>query len=203
MACLGDWERFLHDDTLPPLVHSALAHSQFEAIHPFLDGNGRVGRLLITLLLVSRGVLPSPLLYLSAYFETTRDEYYARLLGVTERGEWEEWLTYFLRGVVLQSDDAVDRIQRIDDLFSQWKQGLPPGSVPGSGKGAGPLCRESLLDGAGRGQRAVGGLHNGPAGHRPAGGGGGRRSGRRRPAEPGLLRGGSSRCAGGARRPSL
>ena len=130
MACLGDWERFLHDDTLPPLVHSALAHSQFEAIHPFLDGNGRVGRLLITLLLVSRGVLPSPLLYLSAYFEATRDEYYARLLGVTERGEWEEWLTYFLRGVVLQSDDAVDRIQRIDDLFSQWKQGLPRGQSP-------------------------------------------------------------------------
>ena len=130
MACLGDWERFLHDDTLPPLVHAALAHSQFEAVHPFLDGNGRVGRLLITLLLVERGVLPSPMLYLSAYFEATRDEYYARLLGVTERGEWEEWLTYFLRGVVLQSEDAVDRIQRIDDLFSQWKQGLPRGQSP-------------------------------------------------------------------------
>ena len=132
MACLGDWERFLHDETLPPLVHAALAHSQFEAIHPFLDGNGRVGRLLITLLLVNRGVLPSPLLYLSAYFEATREEYYARLLGVTERGEWEEWLAYFLRGVVLQSEDAVDRIQLIDDLFSQWKQGLPRGqsSVP-------------------------------------------------------------------------
>ena len=85
MACLGGWERFLHDETLPPLVHAALAHSQFEAIHPFLDGNGRVGRLLITLLLVNRGVLPSPLLYLSAYFDATREEYYARLLGVTER----------------------------------------------------------------------------------------------------------------------
>ena len=132
ITCLGDWERFLHDKTLPPLVHAALVHSQFEAIHPFLDGNGRVGRLLITLLLVNRGVLPSPLLYLSAYFEATREEYYARLLGVTERGEWEEWLTYFLKGVVLQSEDAVDRIQRIDDLFSQWKQGLPRGqsSVP-------------------------------------------------------------------------
>ena len=95
MACLDAWERFLYDDALPPLVHAALAHSQFEAIHPFLDGNGRVGRLLITLLLVKRGVIPSPLLYLSAYFEATRQEYYARLLGVTERGEWEEWLTYF------------------------------------------------------------------------------------------------------------
>ena len=122
MTCLGDWEGFLHDDTLPPLVHS-----QFEAVHPFLDGNGRVGRLLITLLLVKRGVLSSPLLYLSAYFEATREEYYARLLGVTERGEWEEWPTYFLRGVVLRSEDAVDRIQRIDDLFSQWKQRLARG----------------------------------------------------------------------------
>ncbi len=92
MECLGAWEKFLHDDTLPPLVHAALAHSQFEAIHPFLDGNGRVGRLLITLLLIAKGVLPSPLLYLSAFFEGTREEYYARLLGVTERGEWGEWL---------------------------------------------------------------------------------------------------------------
>ena len=127
MACLDAWERFLYDDALPPLVHAALAHSQFEAIHPFLDGNGRVGRLLITLLLVKRGVIPSPLLYLSAYFEATRQEYYARLLGVTERGEWEEWLTYFLRGVALQSEDVVDRIQRIDNLFSQWKQELVRG----------------------------------------------------------------------------
>ena len=126
-ACLDAWERFLHDDALPPLVHAALAHSQFEAIHPFLDGNGRVGRLLTTLLLVERGVIPSPLLYLSAYFEATRQEYYARLLGVTERGEWEEWLTYFLRGVALQSEDAVDRIQRIDDLLSRWRQGLELG----------------------------------------------------------------------------
>ncbi len=124
MPCLYAWERFMHDETLPPLVHAALVHSQFEAVHPFLDGNGRVGRLLITLLLVQRDVIPSPLLYLSAYFESTREEYYARLLAVTERGEWEEWLTYFLKGVTLQSNDAVDRIQRIDGLFSQWRMGL-------------------------------------------------------------------------------
>ena len=124
MPCLDAWEGFLHDDALPPLVHAALAHSQFEAIHPFLDGNGRVGRLLITLLLVQQGVIPSPLLYLSAYFETTREEYYTRLLGVTARGEWEEWLTYFLRGVTLQSKDSVERIQRIDDLLSHWRQEL-------------------------------------------------------------------------------
>ena len=127
MACLDSWERFLHDDALPPLVHAALAHAQFEAIHPFLDGNGRVGRLLITLLLVEREIIPSPLLYLSAHFEATRAEYYQRLLGVTEGGEWEEWLIYFLRGVTLQSRDAVDRIRLIDDLFAKWKHGLARG----------------------------------------------------------------------------
>ena len=124
MGCLDPWERFLHDQTLPPLVHAALVHSQFEAIHPFLDGNGRVGRLLITLLLVKWGVIPSPLLYLSAYFEATREEYYARLLGVTERGEWGEWLAYFLRGVTLQSEDAVDRSRRIDGLLEDWRREL-------------------------------------------------------------------------------
>jgi len=124
MECLGAWEQFLHDDSLPPLVHAALAHSQFEAIHPFLDGNGRMGRLLITLLLVEQGVLPASLLYLSAFFEATRAEYYAHLLAVTERGEWEEWLAYFLRGVALQAEDAVGRIRRIDDLLMQWREQL-------------------------------------------------------------------------------
>ena len=127
MPCLDAWERFLHDEALPPLVHAAVAHAQFEAIHPFLDGNGRVGRLLITLLLVARGVIPSPLLYLSAWFQATREEYYTRLLGVTARGEWEEWLTYFLRGVALQSEDAMDRIERLDDLLSGWRRELVGG----------------------------------------------------------------------------
>lgn len=132
MDCLGAWETFLHDETLPPLVHAALAHSQFEAIHPFLDGNGRVGRLLITLLLVARQVLPSPLLYLSAYFEATRDEYYARLLGVTARGEWEQWLRYFLTGVAQQAEDSLERIQRIDDLIVRWRGvlGTAPSRLP-------------------------------------------------------------------------
>ncbi|MEB2346277.1 MAG: Fic family protein [Deltaproteobacteria bacterium] len=122
--CLDAWEGFLHDDTLPPLVHAALVHSQFEAIHPFLDGNGRVGRLLTTLLLVARDVLPSPLLYLSAYFEATRPEYYARLSGVTARGEWEEWLRYFLVGAAGQAEDALDRTRRIDDLLARWREQL-------------------------------------------------------------------------------
>src|SRR5207244_2051122 len=127
MDCLGAWEKFLHDDTQPPLVHAALAHSQFEAIHPFLDGNGRVGRLLITLLLIAKGVLPSPLLYLSAFFEGTREEYYARLLGVTERGEWREWLGYFLTGAAQQAEDALGRIQRIDARPGSWRERLARG----------------------------------------------------------------------------
>jgi Fic family protein len=124
MDCLGEWETFLHHDALPPLVHAALAHSQFEAIHPFLDGNGRVGRLLTTLLLLARRILPSPLLYLSAWFEATRPEYYARLSGVTERGEWEKWLRYFLTGTATQAEDALDRIQRIDALLASWREQL-------------------------------------------------------------------------------
>ena len=124
MTCLGALERFLHDDRLPPLVHAALAHAQFEAIHPFLDGNGRVGRLLITLLLIERRVLPEPLLYLSAYFEATRQEYYARLLAVTEHGAWEAWLIYFLRGVWSQAEDAVARLQFMEELFERWTRDL-------------------------------------------------------------------------------
>jgi len=124
VPCLGAWEKFLHDDSQPPLVLAALAHSQFEAIHPFLDGNGRVGRLLSSLLLIAKGVLPAPLLSLSAFFEVTRQEYYARLLAVTQGGEWEEWLTYFLTGVALQAEDAVSRIQRIDELLAQWRERL-------------------------------------------------------------------------------
>ena len=90
----------------------------------FLDGNGRVGRLLITLLFVARGVLPAPLLYLSAYLEATREEYYAHLLAITQNGQWEEWLTYFLHGVALQAEDAIGRIQRIDELFQHWSEQL-------------------------------------------------------------------------------
>ena len=120
--CLRAWERYLHDVALPPLVHAALIHSQFEAIHPFLDGNGRVGRLMITLMLLDRKLLPAPLLYLSAYFDMTRDQYYARLRGVTERGEWEAWVGYFLAGVVSQATDALSRIERIDALAMDWRE---------------------------------------------------------------------------------
>lgn len=124
VPCLDALERFLHDESLPVLVNAALAHAQFEAIHPFLDGNGRVGRLLISLLLAERGVLPSPLLQLSAYFEGTRQAYYAHLLAFTEAGAWEDWLIYFLHGVRLQAEDALARIRHMDILFDFWRDDL-------------------------------------------------------------------------------
>ena len=129
-ACLYALERFLHEDGLPPLVHAAVAHAQFEAVHPFLDGNGRVGRLLIALLLAERGVLPFPLLYLSAYFEATREAYYAHLLAMTREGAWEDWLIYFLRGVRSQAEDALARIEHIDALFGRWRESLAGARSP-------------------------------------------------------------------------
>src|SRR5664280_3635547 len=112
--CLAAWEKFLYASGLPPLVTIGLAHYQFEAVHPFLDGNGRVGRLLITLFLVERGILPTPLLYLSAFFEASRREYYDGLKDVSERAEWHDWLEYFLLGVARMSEDALSRTARMN-----------------------------------------------------------------------------------------
>jgi len=122
--CLEAWESYLRDRALPPLVQLALLHYQFEAIHPFRDGNGRVGRLINTLFLVERGLLPSPFLYLSAFFEATRQEYYRRLLAVSREGDWEEWVAYVLNGVARQSEDAVSRAVRITALLDGWRRSL-------------------------------------------------------------------------------
>ena len=104
---LADLERFLHTkDDLPALVKVGLAHAQFETIHPFLDGNGRIGRLLITFLLVEKRLLAKPVLYLSHYFKRHRAEYYDRLQAVRDRGDWEGWLAFFLRGVAEVSREA-------------------------------------------------------------------------------------------------
>jgi Fic family protein len=121
---LSAWEKFLHDRMLPSLVHAALAHYQFEAIHPFPDGNGRVARLLITLELCERDVLPAPLLYLSAFFEATRSDYYGGLRGVSEGGDWLGWLQYFLNGVARQAEDALSRAERINALLASWREKL-------------------------------------------------------------------------------
>ncbi len=111
----------MHDRALPPLAQAALAHYQFEAIHPFHDGNGRVGRLLITLFLIERRILPTPMLYLSAFFEATRRDYYDGLRGVSERGAWSDWLVNFLNGVARQSEDALSRAGRINELLTGWR----------------------------------------------------------------------------------
>jgi Fic family protein len=124
MDCLNAWEGFLHEQTLPPLVQAGLMHYQFEAIHPFLDGNGRVGRLILTLFLIERAILPSPLLYLSAFFEATRSDYYDSLLAVTNQGDWNRWLTYFMTGIARQSEDALSRAERINALLADWREEL-------------------------------------------------------------------------------
>jgi len=119
MACMGALEKFLHDDPVrtPLLLKAGLAHAQFETIHPFLDGNGRVGRLLITFLLCAEGVLSEPLLYLSLYFKRHRDEYYDRLQRVRTDGDWEGWLKFYFEGIRDVSRQATDTAGRINQLF--------------------------------------------------------------------------------------
>jgi Fic family protein len=119
---LSAWENYLHSDSSEPvLVKAALLHYQFEAIHPFLDGNGRIGRLLITLFLCEQNVLSEPLLYLSSYFEKFRDEYYQHLLSVSTQGTWKEWLTYFLTGVRDTAAEALDDTHRLMDLYQKYR----------------------------------------------------------------------------------
>jgi len=117
--CMGELERFLHagDDGLPVLVRAGLAHVQFETIHPFLDGNGRVGRLLITFLLCEAGVLREPLLYLSLYFKEHRPAYYELLDRVRREGDWEAWLAFFLEGVEQVAAGAVSTAERLRAMF--------------------------------------------------------------------------------------
>ena len=120
---LGLWERFLNErDTMPVLVQCALMHEHFEAIHPFLDGNGRVGRLLITLFLVERERLSQPLLYLSAFIEAHRNDYYDALLRVRTEGDWRGWLLFFLAGVALTSERAARQAASLMDLRERYHE---------------------------------------------------------------------------------
>ena len=122
-GALSALERYVYEDTgLPPLVDIALVHYQFEAVHPFLDGNGRIGRLLITLMLVERNLLPEPLLYLSAYFERHRGAYYDHLLSVSQKKDWEGWLLFFLRGVLAESRDAARRAGTLFELREDYRE---------------------------------------------------------------------------------
>lgn len=134
--CMAAFEKFLNDrhDGLPPLIRAGLAHVQFETIHPFLDGNGRVGRLLITFQLCNDGVLGEPMLYLSLYFKQHREVYYNLLTNVRETGDWETWLEFFLEGVIETAGAAVDTAHRLlmmldADREKLERQGRRVGSV--------------------------------------------------------------------------
>jgi len=128
MEALQHLELYINEaSNLPPLIRLGLIHYQFEAIHPFPDGNGRLGRLLVSILLCAWNLLPQPLLYLSAFFETNRPDYYANLRGVSEKGNWNSWLSFFLNGVSSQSIDAADRVKRINDLRENYRQRFQQG----------------------------------------------------------------------------
>jgi Fic family protein len=133
---LSDLEKFLHgNDDLPVLIKVGLAHAQFETIHPFLDGNGRVGRLLITFLLCERGLLHKPVLYLSHYFKRHRQEYYDRLQAIRDAGDWEGWLTFFLRGISEVSVQAADTARRILDIRERRRQQITESLGRAAGNG--------------------------------------------------------------------
>lgn len=124
-AGLADLEAFAREElAMPPLVACALLHYQFETLHPFLDGNGRLGRLLLVLYLVKHGHLPVPLLYMSSYFEHHKQNYYDALQGVREKGDIQTWLRYFLRGVAVQANDAIRRSERVLDLSEDYRRRL-------------------------------------------------------------------------------
>jgi Fic family protein len=137
-SCISDLEKFIHSEqnTLPVLVQAGLLHVQFETIHPFLDGNGRVGRLLITLLLCAAGILREPLLYLSLYFKQHRREYYELLDAVRRDGEWESWLAFFLKGVSETAHGAVQTARSLVDLFE-----VDRARIQTRGRKAGSLLR--------------------------------------------------------------
>ena len=136
LGSLGQWELFLHDqEPMPALVKVGLAHAQFETIHPFLDGNGRVGRLLITFLLVERRVLSRPLLYLSHYFKQHRAEYYERLQSVRDDGDWEGWLRFYLMGVAEVASEATDTARQIASLREDHREVVTSNLGRGAGKG--------------------------------------------------------------------
>ena len=121
--CFSDLERYIHSDPQEPaLIQYALVHYQFEAIHPFVDGNGRIGRLLITFMLLEKGLLSQPLLYLSDFFEQHRDGYYELLLNVSQKGDWKAWLTFFLNGVRQQSEDALSTVQKLLALQNEYRK---------------------------------------------------------------------------------
>ncbi|UCD72187.1 MAG: Fic family protein [Syntrophobacterales bacterium] len=137
---LSGWEAYLNSNPKePPLIQCALMHYQFEAIHPFLDGNGRIGRLLITFFFCERGFLSQPLLYLSAFFEKYREEYYSRLFAVSQKGDLRGWIDFFLRGVANQAQEAISDARKILELHAEYQEIL-------IGTKKIPECAHMLID---------------------------------------------------------
>ncbi|MBL8235203.1 MAG: Fic family protein, partial [Bryobacterales bacterium] len=125
MDCLGEWEKFLHlRDAIPDLIQCALMHVQFETIHPFLDGNGRIGRLLVTFFLIERGRLTQPLLYLSAFIDAHKSDYYDLLQRVRTHGDWDAWIRYFLQGVTVTATAAGQQARELHRLREQYRAQL-------------------------------------------------------------------------------
>ncbi|PZU29859.1 MAG: cell filamentation protein Fic [Stenotrophomonas sp.] len=118
---LEAWERYIAGEDMDPLIQAAVIHAQFEIIHPFVDGNGRIGRLLIPLFLFSKGRIHQPRFYLSGYLEANRDEYYARLRAITEKGEWNEWVLFFLQAITIQAKENERVATAIHALYEEYK----------------------------------------------------------------------------------
>ena len=131
----------------------ALAHYQFAAIHPFLDGNGRVGRLLITLFLIERQILPTPLLYLSAFFEAARRDYYEGLRGVSEKGAWNDWLEYFLLGAARMSEDALSQSARMNAKLAEWQRKVAGDSTHAPSRGVELLAANPFITAKGAAEK--------------------------------------------------
>ncbi len=137
--CLSDFEHFLYNDTLPVLIKAGLAHGQFESIHPFLDGNGRLGRLLITLLLYNNQIVDEPILYLSLYLKQNRTTYYNLLQEVRLHGTWETWLEFFLKGIYESAKQATQTAININALFHE-------DSIKINNLGRAKFSREQILE---------------------------------------------------------
>jgi Fic family protein len=140
---MGALEKFLHDEPIktPVLIKAALAHAQFESIHPFLDGNGRLGRLLITLILCNEGVIKEPMLYLSLYLKTHRQEYYDLLQNLRIKGDWEKWLRFFVSGIIETSELAVKTAKTIVKLFKADQEKI---SMIGKSAGSASIVHNAL-----------------------------------------------------------
>ncbi|HWI84915.1 MAG TPA: Fic/DOC family N-terminal domain-containing protein, partial [Sphingomonas sp.] len=119
---LEHWEAYLHSKDEDPILQTALAHAQFEILHPFKDGNGRIGRMMIPLILHQRGALSRPMFYMSEFLESHRSEYYDRLLAITEQGDWRGWINFFLSGMIAQAESNLDKVKAIRDLYEETRR---------------------------------------------------------------------------------